>query len=199
MTETLSPSSKIIRSPEKAEATSNIAPFATADMPMTAEVMQQMQQRFFQHFESAGFSTAIEPDHGEWLETPTHKHTLRFNVCERVAAKMVVDKGDGQYDRRGQDVWLGTQVDRGRSILQRLGLEITSAPRVIQDELNPHKCALEYDIDLKDKSGPEHAHDALPKLAQQIKEACSYYYNARKDALAERGEEYVEPQTAIAR
>lgn len=168
---------------------SDIAPFAPSTAGMAAKVEQDMQKRFLQHFESVGFETAIEPDHAEWLETPTHKHTLRFNVCERVASKM---------NKREADVWLGGQVDRGRSILQRLGMEITDKPRVIQSELNPHEMALEYDVDMQVKDGPVKPHESLPALAQTLKDAAKYYYNARKDALNERGENYVEP-TAIGR
>ena len=155
---------------------------------MAAKVEQEMQKRFLQHFESVDFETAISPDHAEWLETPTHKHTLRFNVCERVASKM---------NQREADVWIGSQVDRGRAILQRLGIEITDKPRVIQNELNPHKMALEYDVDMLVKDGPVKPHDSLPAIASTLKDATKYYYNARKDALNERGEEYIEPTAMV--
>lgn len=173
---------------ETAQATSDIAPFAPKESSMAAKVEQEMQKRFLQHFESVGLREDVQPDHAEWVETPKHAHILRFNVCERVASKM---------NTREADVWLGSQLDRGRAILQRLGMDVDRV-RVFRDELNPHKIGLEYGVDMTVKDGPVHPHDALPEIAKTLNEATKFYYNARKDALNERGEEYIEP-AAMAR
>ncbi len=188
------PNTQVIKAKteKKPEVAAN--PFMSADASMSVKQEQQMQQRFLQHFESMRFETAIEPDHQQWLDAPTHKHTFRFGVCERVAQDVRSPDPMDLVGRRAQDVWIGSQVDRGRVVLQRLGLEIIGKPRVLRDEMNPDRIALEYDVDLKEKTGPVKPHTSLPEIAKQLAEATSYYYKERKGAKEEFGVEYVEPE-----